>query len=66
MEEKLKMSIFDYYQKLSWKEKSAFMRKIIVACEISNPTIYYKLRKDSWTKLEREAVIKIIENDSEH
>lgn len=66
MEEKLKMSIFEYYKELSFKEKAVFKRKIIIACEISSPTIFYKLRKDSWTKLEREAVEKIIDDDSKH
>lgn len=59
------MSIFDYYKSLpGYKGKQEFRKKVIEKCDISYPTFQMKVRTDGWTKLEREAVEQIIQNDS--
>ena len=60
------MSIFDYYKNLpGYKGKQDFRKKVMEKCDISYPTFQMKVREDSWSKLEREAVEKIIaENDT--
>lgn len=50
------MVISDYYSSLKTKEKTTFIQKVIERCDISYPAFMYKMRKDSWTKLEREAI----------
>lgn len=54
------MSIFDYYKSLSYKEKRAFKKQVMERCDISYPSFDLKIRKDTWKKLEREAVQQII------
>jgi len=54
------MSIFDYYKSLSYKGKQAFKKKVMERCDISYPSFDLKIRKDTWKKLEREAVQQII------
>lgn len=59
------MSIFDYYKSLpGYKGKQEFRKKVIEKCDISYPTFQMKVRTDGWTKLEREAVEQIIQNDN--
>ncbi len=54
------MSIFDYYKSLSYKEKRAFKKQVMERCDFSYPSFDVKIRKDTWKKLEREAVEQII------
>lgn len=59
------MSIFDYYKSLSgYKRKQEFRKKVMERCDISYPTFQLKVHNDSWTKLEREAVERIIQEDN--
>lgn len=56
------MGIFDYYKSLAgYKRKQEFRKKVMERCDISYPTFQLKVHNDGWTKLEREAVEKIIE-----
>ena len=52
------MVISNYYLSLSGKVKSKFIH-------ISYPSFFYKMRNDSWTKLEREAIEKFIQKENE-
>lgn len=54
------MVISDYYSSLKTKEKTMFIQKVIERCDISYPTFMYKMRKNGWTKLEREAIEELI------
>lgn len=55
------MSIFDYYKSLKgYKQKQEFRKKVMDKCEISYPSFQQKVHNETWTKLEREAVEKII------
>lgn len=55
------MGIFDYYKSLpGYKGKQEFRKKVMEKCDISYPTFQLKVHNDGWTKLEREAVEKII------
>lgn len=55
------LSIFDYYKSLSkYRAKQDFRGKVMNRCDISYPSFQKKVRDDSWTKLEREAIIKLI------
>ena len=48
------MVISNYYLSLTGKDKSKFIRDVLELC-----------RKDSWTKLEREAIEKFIKQENE-
>lgn len=55
------MGIFDYYKSLpGYKAKQEFRKKVMERCDISYPSFQMKVHNDSWTKLEREAVERII------
>lgn len=59
------MSIFDYYKSLTgYKKKQEFRKKVMEKCDISYPTFQLKVSKDTWSKLEREAVEHIIATDN--
>lgn len=59
------MSIFDYYKSLpGYKGKQEFRKKVMERCDISYPSFQLKVRNNSWTKLEREAVERIIQEDN--
>lgn len=55
------MVISNYYLSLSGKVKSKFIQDVIELCGISYPSFFYKMRNDSWTKLEREAIERFIQ-----
>lgn len=59
------MVISNYYLSLSGKVKSKFIQDVIELCDISYPSFFYKMRNDSWTKLEREAIEKFIQQKNE-
>ena len=50
------MVISDYYNSLSKKEKGDMLKEIVNRCGISYSTVTKKIKKDSWTLLEREAI----------
>lgn len=54
------MIINDYYQELSRQEKKMFKKKVTELTGWSHPTFYNKLRLNNLTKLEIEAIEKII------
>lgn len=59
------MGIFDYYKSLpGYKGKQEFRKKVMERCDISYPSFQLKVRNNSWTKLEREAVERIIKEDN--
>lgn len=59
------MVISNYYLSLSGKVKSKFIQDVIELCGISYPSFFYKMRNDSWTKLEREAIERFIQKENE-
>lgn len=59
------MVISNYYLSLTSKDKSKFIRDVLELCDISYPSFFTKIRKDSWTKLEREAIEKFIKQENE-
>ena len=59
------MVISNYYLSLSGKVKSKFIQDVIKLCGISYPSFFYKMRNDSWTKLEREAIERFIQKENE-
>lgn len=59
------MSIFDYYKSLVGnKKKQEFRKKVMEKCDISYPTFQLKVSKDTWSKLEREAIEHIISTNN--
>ena len=55
------MEILDYYKTLLTKiEKRKFREEVMERCGIQYPTFQSKVKNDSWSKLEREAVEQII------
>lgn len=60
------MEILDYYKSLLTKvEKRKFREEVLERCGIQYPTFQMKVKNDSWSKLEREAVEQIIRNRKE-
>lgn len=59
------MVISNYYSSLSNKQKSKFIQDVLKLCDISYPSFFTKIRKNSWTKLEREAIEKFIKQENE-
>lgn len=57
------MMIKEYYYSLEKKDKNSFIKKVIDKCDISYPAFMYKVRDDKWSKLEREAIERIIKED---
>ena len=57
------MGIFDYYSSLKRQDKSNFIAIVLERTGISYPSFMRKIREDAWTKLEREAIELIIEED---
>lgn len=57
------MAISNYYLSLSGKVKSKFIQDVIELCGISYPSFFYKMRNNSWTKLEREAIERFIQEN---
>lgn len=56
-----RMEILDFYKELSTKvEKRKFREEVMERCGIQYPTFQAKVKNDSWSKLEREAVKQII------
>lgn len=53
------MVISDYYNSLSKKEKGDMLKEIVNRCGISYSTVTKKIKNDSWTLLEREAVMNL-------
>lgn len=59
------MEIQAYYKSLLSKaEKRKFREVVLERCGIQYPTFQSKVKNDSWTKLEREAVEQIIDSRS--
>lgn len=54
------MVISDYYSSLTRKAKQPFIKKCCDVCDFSYMTFMYKMRNNSWTKLEQEAIEKLI------
>lgn len=54
------MNINEYYKSLSVKERREFKTVVLDKTGMQYPTFDMKRRKDSWNKLEREAVERII------
>lgn len=52
--------INDYYKSLSRTDKGDFIRAVMNRCGISYNTFLYKMKRDSWSLLERKAVIQHI------
>lgn len=59
------MVISNYYSNLPYKEKSRFISDVIELCDISYPSFFTKMKKNSWTKLEREAIERYIKKKNE-
>ncbi|MDD4374191.1 MAG: hypothetical protein PHG67_09765 [Bacteroidales bacterium] len=55
------MSFKDYYSKLD-QIQSEIRDEIVAELDISTKTFYNRMNKDSWTKLERAAIDRIIQN----
>lgn len=58
---RLKMSFKDYYTNLD-QLQSEIRDEIVAELDISTKTFYNRLNKDSWTKLERAAIDRIMQN----
>lgn len=50
------MVISDYYNSLGKKAKGDMLKEIMNRCGISYSTVTKKIKNDSWTLLEREAI----------
>lgn len=60
MDQKEKLVISDYFKELPDYKRVRFREKVKEELEISQTAFYNRLRTDGWKKIEREAVIKII------
>ena len=56
------MVIKDYYRELKRIEKKHFRLLPLTATDLAESTLMYKIREDKFTKLEREAIEKIIQD----
>lgn len=59
------MVISNHYRKLELKEKTEFIKRVIERTGISYPSFFRKIKHDSWSKLEREAIEQLIEEENE-
>lgn len=59
------MNINEYYKSLSVQERREFKSAVLNKTGMQYPTFDMKRRKDSWNKLEREAVEQIIDDRKE-
>lgn len=59
-------TIYNYYYKLTRNQKKLFIQICCKTCDFSYPTFMTKMRKRSWSKLEREAIKKIIQKEQHH
>lgn len=55
-----KIAIFSYYKSLNTAEKKNFRIKVCDMCDIEQYTFNRKMRTDKWSKLEREAISRIL------
>ena len=55
-----KIAIFSYYKSLNTAEKKNFRIKVCNVCDIEQYTFNRKMRTDKWSKLEREAISRIL------
>ena len=62
MEKNENLVISDYFKELPEYKKVMFREQVKTELEISQTVFYSRLRKNDWKKIERAAVIKIIEN----
>lgn len=58
------LTIKDYYNSLDKSDKRKFRLKVCSTIGIEYSSLIYRMKKDNWTKLEREAVSNIIESKS--
>jgi hypothetical protein len=56
------MVIIDYYKSLDEGSKIRFREQVFERTGMSYSTFYYKIRNNSFSMLEREAILKLIEN----
>lgn len=55
-----KIAIFSYYKSLNTAEKKNFRIKVCNVCDIEQCTFNRRMRTDKWSKLEREAISRIL------
>lgn len=59
------MVITKYYKSLkNWKEKAQFREKVMERCDMSYPCFMQRIARGKWTKLETEAIMKIIQEET--
>lgn len=58
------LTIKDYYNSLDKASKRKFRLKVCSTIGIEYSSLVYRMNKDTWSKLEREAVFNIIKNKS--
>lgn len=56
------MVISNYYNNLSKEERRIFREKVMISCDLPYYTFARKMREKLWTKLEVEAITKIIDH----
>ena len=55
------MGIIEYYKSLGgYKQKALFREKVMAKCGMSYPCFMGRIRRDNWTKLEKEAIDQLI------
>ena len=57
--------ITSYLKKLPRGKKDAFVRKVAEVTEMSTSNVYRKFRVGCWTKIEMEAISRVIESEKE-
>lgn len=62
MDKKDCLVISDYFKELPEYKKVIFREQVKAELEISQSAFYDRLKKDGWKKIERMAVLKIIED----
>lgn len=54
--------IKEFYDALNDANKKQFVKRVLETTDWALPTFYYKLRHNNYSKLEQEAINKIIES----
>ena len=58
-------TIYNHYHQLTRNQKKLIIQTCCKICDFSYPTFMTKMRKGSWSKLEREAIERFIQKENE-
>lgn len=56
-------NFLQYYKSLTWRNKNNINKLIMEHCDVSYPTIYQKMKNNTFTKLEKEKIAQLLNMD---